>query len=212
MVYPAAVAKLVACPFCREMFADKEITHCPACGLALAPVSKLPASYEAKLEQDWPEQPEWETLPMTFWRRGRGALVLAAVLGIACFFVPWIHVQVPYTEAFSGVEMARKLPWVWGTLVSWIMLAATALSRRSVVKMRGARVVAAVFCAIPVITAAVLWLLPPTSSRVPLRFVYGVGLQLTAVLGVLALPFAVRLGGPLDHADRGNRRDVSGQG
>ena len=40
---------LVGCPFCRELFAEGEAQACPVCGVPLAPVAKLPLSYEARV-------------------------------------------------------------------------------------------------------------------------------------------------------------------
>lgn len=192
-----ALSDLLACPFCRELYQPGEAKVCPTCGLSLTPMSKLPLSYEAQLEEPWPEKPEWETLPWAYWRRGRGALVVAGLLGVALFFVPWIHVTAPEVATYTGFDLARALGWIWGCLVAWVMLVATAASRRSVAKMRGARVAAALFCAVPVVTVIVIALTPPSSGVVPVRFTYVWPFYASAVLGALALGFAVRLGGSL---------------
>lgn len=194
----ARVSKLLACPFCRELFAAGEQRSCPTCGLELENLTKLAPSYEAQLEDDWPEKPEWEVLPAGYWRRGRGALVVLGTLGAVLFFVPWVHVTVPEVSSLSGYDIARALGWAWGPLVSWIMLIATGLSRRSVAKMRGARVAAGFFCAIPLVTAAVMLLAPPRGGLVPVRFDYALGFWLTAATAVVAMPWAVRFGGRLD--------------
>jgi magnesium-transporting ATPase (P-type) len=195
----ATVAKLLACPFCREMFEAGEADACPSCGLALESVAKLPPSYEAELETELPEAPEWRTLPWWTWRRGRGALLLCAVAGAVLFFLPWIRVTIPDPADLSCFELSRRLGWTWACLVSWLTLIPTVLSRRSVAGMRGARAVAALFCAVPMVTALVLLLRTPSRGLVPLRFTYGVGLWATVVLALIALPFAVRFGGRLDH-------------
>ena len=199
MSYAAlSLSDLIACPFCRELYRPGEATVCPTCGLDLEPMSKLPPSYEATLEDDWPEKPEWETLPVTFWRRGRGPLVVAGALGVVLFFTPWVHVQVPEIATLSGFDIARTLGWVWGCLVAWVTLVATVTSRRSVAKMRGARVVTALFCAIPLVTIVVLILTPPGGGLVPVRFTYAVGFYATLAVAAVALPFALRFGGRID--------------
>src|SRR5205085_9089498 len=91
--YPTmAVADLIACPFCRELFARGEARVCPACGLTLTDISKLPLSHDA-LAEDFglPTPPHLETLPWFEVRRGRGFLVAAAVLGFVAFFAPWVN-------------------------------------------------------------------------------------------------------------------------
>jgi magnesium-transporting ATPase (P-type) len=161
-------------------------------------MSRLPPSYEATQEDDWPEKPEWETLPVLFWRRGRGPLVAAGALGVVLFFVPWVHVQVPEVVTLSGFDIARTLGWVWACLVAWVTLVATAASRRSVAKMRGARVAAGLFCAIPLVTVVVLALTPPGGGLVPVRFTYAMGFYGTLAVAALGLSFALRFGGRLD--------------
>ena len=191
------LSDLLACPFCRELYQAGEADVCPTCGLSLAPMSKLPLSYEAQLEDTWPEKPEWEPQAWSYWRRGRGALVTAGVVGTGLFFGTWVHVSAPEFLALSGFDMARTLGWIWGCLISWLMLIATAASRRSVATMRGARVAATLFSAMPLVTIVVLALTPPSSALVPIRFEYGWPFFATAVIAAVALPFAFRFGGSL---------------
>ena len=191
------LSDLLACPFCRELFQPGEAKVCPTCGLPLTPMSKLPPSYEVKQEQDWPEKPEWEPLPWWYARRGRGVLVAAGIAGAAFFFAPWVHVTSPEFLTLSGFELARTLGWIWGCLIAWLMLVATVISRRSVATMRGARVAAALFCALPLVTIGVLVLTPPGGGLVPVRFEYAWPFYITALLGIVSLPFAIRFGGSL---------------
>jgi hypothetical protein len=161
-------------------------------------MAKLGPSYEGTLEEDWPQKPEEEVLPWTYWRRGRAILTLLGIVGLGCFFLPWADVTAPEITTFTGVTFARVLGWVWACPVAWVMLIATALSRRTVGKMRGARVAAAFFSALPVVTTLVLLLSPPQGGIVPVRFTYEPALYTTLVLGVLSLPFAIRFGGRID--------------
>jgi hypothetical protein len=195
------MGKLVACPFCREMFGAGEAQVCPSCGLPLAPVAKLPASYEAQLETEWPEKPEWEPLPWTYWRRGRAALTGFALAGAVAFFLPWIHQTAPDLVTLSGFDIARRVGWIWACLVSWGMLLPTVLSRRSVATMRGARAATGLFVGIPAVSALVLLLRPPrppANIHFPFAIHFGLGLYATLALAIVALPFAVRFGGRLD--------------
>lgn len=160
-------------------------------------MSKLPLSYEAKLEEEWVEKPEWVTLEWTYWRRGRGALAGLGLAGLGLFFGPWVDVKAPEIVAISGMEMAQVLGWMWACPIAWVMLVATALSRRSVAKMRGARVAAALFCGLPLVTLLVLWLTPPSGGLVPVRFQYAWAYWGTWFVSVVAVPFALRFGGGL---------------
>ena len=81
---------LLACPFCREMFPDGERKTCPVCGVPLVAQGKLPLSDDALSEDGLARQPEWDLLPFTYLRRGRGPLALLCVLGLVAFFMPWV--------------------------------------------------------------------------------------------------------------------------
>src|SRR5437868_9052776 len=59
-----APSVLVACPFCREMFAPGERSQCPVCGVALVPIDRLPPSADAIAEDGIPHQPEHDRLPL----------------------------------------------------------------------------------------------------------------------------------------------------
>ncbi len=198
--YTAGVlSDLLACPFCRELFSKEETRTCPTCGLPLSPMSKLPLSYEAYLEEEWLEKPEWITLGWTYWRRGRGVLMGIGIAGFILFFLPWVKVISPESLTLSGTDLARALPWIWACPVAWLMLVTTAVSRRSVAKMRGARVATALFCAVPVVTIVVLILTPPTSRWIPIRFDYSWWMYATGLLGAMGLPFSVLFGGKLNN-------------
>ncbi|HEY8041214.1 MAG TPA: hypothetical protein VIF15_15515 [Polyangiaceae bacterium] len=190
---------LLACPFCREMFQEKERQACPVCGVPLVAFEKLPVSDEALSEDGVPRQPEWDPLPATYLRRGRGPLALLAVLGLAAFFTPWVHVTLPDIVSFSGFEIARRLGWAWGAGVAWFVLLPIVLSRRSIMKMRGARVAASFLAAVPGLTAALLLARPPHGAHgVPLRFTFEWGLYATLALSLVALGFALFFGGRVD--------------
>jgi hypothetical protein len=193
------VADLIACPFCRELFARGEARVCPACGLTLTDISKLPLSHDA-LAEDFgiPTPPHLETLPWFEVRRGRGILVAAAVLGFIAFFAPWVNMTSPEMHVMSGPDLAKHSGWIWGACVAWFILFPMTLTRRSIDQMRGARVAAAFLSAIPVVTVAILWLMPPHARYVPIRFDWGWGLYATFGLGLLATLVAVRFGGRID--------------
>jgi hypothetical protein len=196
--YAPAVA-LLACPFCRELFPKGEHGACPVCAVALVPHDALPLSDEALAEDGIPRQPEWERLPATYLRRGRGPLALLAVLGLVAFFLPWIHETMPDIVSHSGFELASHLGWVFGAGVGWFVLLPTVLSRRTVMHMRGARVAASFLAAVPGVTAVDLLAFPPHGSGgVPHRFTFEYGLYATLVCSVVSVAFALFFGGRVD--------------
>jgi hypothetical protein len=189
---------LLACPFCREMFAPGERDVCPVCGVPLVAARDLRPSRAAAEDEDAPE-PEWEPLPVTEVRRGRGALALLSILGLAAFFAPWVHLTMPEVVDYSGFDIARRLGWAWAVGVAWFVLLPVVVSRRSIMQMRGARVAAAFLAAIPGVAAALLLARPPHGAHgVPLRFAFAWGLHGTLALSAIAVVVAVGFGGRLD--------------
>ena len=190
---------LLACPFCRELFAPGEAERCPACGLALADASRLPPSHDALAEADdfdLPTPPHLQPLPGTHLGHSRGLLIACAVLGLVAFASPWIVETSPETVVLSGLDLARRRGWFWSAGVAWFVLLPVVLSRRTLDQMRGARVAAAMLSAIPLLTAALLYVVP-VRSRVPLRFGFGLGLGATLALGLVATAAACFFGGKL---------------
>jgi hypothetical protein len=194
-----AGVSLLACPFCRELFQVSERANCPVCGVKLVGFDKLPTSEEALHEDGVPRQPEWEPLPLAYLGRGRAALALLSLAGLAGFFAPWVHVTMPDIVVYSGFALARRLGWAWGAGVAWFVLLPTVLSRRSIMHMRGARVAASFLAAVPGVTTVVLLLRPPHGAHgVPLRFAFAWGLYGTLALSAVALGFAVFFGGRVE--------------
>ncbi len=198
MLYSVPVP-IVACPFCREMFEKGEEPRCPVCGIELQAFEKLPPSAEALHEDgDIPVTPEHETLAFTYGGRGRGALLLLGVLGLALFFLPWVDLTLPYIDTFSGFDLAKKVGWTWGAAVGWSVLIPTVLTRRTIAQLRGARVAAGFLAAIPAVTVLILLVFPPHRGIVPIHFRYDWPLWASLAVSLLALPFAVSLGGRVD--------------
>jgi hypothetical protein len=194
----ASPVPLVACPFCREMFEHGEETKCPVCGMSLVAFEKLPPSHDAASEDGVPTVPEHEELPFRYWKRGRGALVVLALVGLVLFMLPWIHVTVPDDRVLTGWSLARRLGWSWGAGVAWFVLVPIALTRRTIVKMRGARVAAAALAAFPGMTCAILWARPPHAAYFDIRFDFQWPFWATLALSLVAVFFAVRFGGRVD--------------
>lgn len=196
---------LVACPFCGEMFERGERRICPVCGVRLVSHAKISRQAGSAMDEDLVDPPEYQPLPLAYGGRGRGSLVILLVLGLAAFFVPWIHVTVPDIETYSGLGLAHRLGWPWAAPCAWFVLAPIVLSRRSIIQMRTARVATAFLSAIPGMTAAIFLLDPPHGSRlVPLRFHFGWGLFATLALSLAAVAVSVRFGGRIDDLRRGS--------
>jgi hypothetical protein len=199
------VPRLLACPFCRQLFPVGETDgDCPECGVRLEPFEKLPPSLDGMAEEagTGPElSPADRPLPWTYLARGRGVLCLLAVLGCSAFFLPWVELHTPHEESFSGFELARhRLGWMWGGFVGWFILLPLVLSRRSIAQMRGVRAILAVFAAMTLVEVAVLLGFPPRPSRLQvLDFSWGVGLYLSALVSALGIGAALRFGGRADY-------------
>jgi hypothetical protein len=188
---------LLACPFCHELYAPRERTACPICGVPLVTFESLPRSSES--DDGEPIEPEWEPLPILYARRGRGALVVLAALGLIAFASPWVDLTMPDVVQYSGVDIAHRLGWAWAAGVAWFVLLPIVLSRRSIMKMRGARVAVSFLAAIPGTTAALLLSRPPHGVHgVPLRFTFAWGLYATLVASAAALVVAFVFGGRID--------------
>jgi hypothetical protein len=108
--------------------------------MPLAPVGKLPMSYEAKvaLAAERAEvPPEDRTVPWTYWKRQRGALIAVAIAGLAVFFAPWVELHRPDEMILSGYDLARARGACSSAARSRLFIAALVLTRRTVYKMRG---------------------------------------------------------------------------
>ena len=197
---------LVGCPFCRELFSDGEAEACPTCGVPLAPVEKLPPSYEARVAlaaELAATAPEDRRIAWWYYRRGRGALILVALAGLVAFFLPWIHLYKPDEFTFSGWDLARaRGAWFFGGAVGWFVMIPLVFTRRTVYKMRGVRIVTATFAGMSAVETAMLLLMPPHGNRFRvLQFEWGVGLYSTLVLGLIGVALGARFGGRIDDID-----------
>ena len=189
---------LTACPFCREMFQEGERDDCPVCGVALTAFEKLPPSLDAMTEDGVPTAPELERLPITYLGRGKGILVALSVVGIVMFFLPWVHITLPYMDSRSAFLMAQgRAGWLFGVGCAWLVMIPTVLSRRSILQMRGARVAAAFLAAIPGVCVGDLLGFPPKyDGYVHVRYAWGYPLWITLALSLVAVAVAISsLGG-----------------
>jgi hypothetical protein len=198
------VSRLLACPFCRELFSQGETDGvCPECGVRLEPMEKLPPSLEA-LNEDaellGPTPPEDEVLPWAYWGRGRGPLLLLALAGLGAFFAPWVEMTLPEEVSISAFDLARgRAGWLWGGAVAWFVTLPLVWTRRSVMRMRGVRIIVTLFAAMTLGETLMLVSRPPGgSSLVPVAFSWGWGLYASAAISLLGMYFGARFGGRLD--------------
>jgi hypothetical protein len=194
------MAQLVACPFCRQLFEPGEARACPDCGLDLKDVGKLPPSYDASVEYpEEPVPPHMETLPWTYAGRNRALLLILALAGLTLFFAPWVRESAPELRELSGFGLARLTGFFWAPAVAWFVLFPLVLTRRSIYKMRGARVAVAFLAGVALVTVGVLLAHPPRSATFrPVHIEWQWGIYAAGGVALAALLAALRFGGGLD--------------
>jgi len=199
---------LRACPFCRELFTDDETDTCPECGLTVKDLASLPPSPDADalLAEEHGSRPlehtipQAENLPWTDLSRGRGILALVALAGMVAFYLPWAIQTMPESVRYTGAELAKSRGLFWMTFTSWLVLIPAVLSRRTIVKMVGARAACVLLAVAPAIQCGFL-LTRPTRIIVkglPFEYHWGLGFYATLALSLVATFFAFRFGGRLD--------------
>lgn len=212
------MAALLACPFCRTLYRRGEGSSCTVCGVALVPLERLPPSADALAEEPLvPVMPEDELLPWSYWRRGRGALLVLSALGLALFFVPWVRIEMPELALRSGFELARgRAGWLWGGATGWLVLLPLVWTRRTIYKLRGVRPIAVAFSAMTLGEVALMVAMPPRARYVPVEIHWAFGLYASAIVSLLAIGIACVLGGALpplprsenDEPERGETRTL----
>jgi hypothetical protein len=124
---------------------DEGVSVCPDCGVDLQPLSTLGPSAETILEREaeienTPRQ--WQVRPLWDLGHGKGVLLLLAAVGLLSFFQPWVRLTRPEATLLSGYVIARHYAgWIWGGAVGWFILVPLVLTRRTLVQMRGVRIV-----------------------------------------------------------------------
>jgi hypothetical protein len=137
-------APLLFCPFCRECFETSEALavdggfQCPDHELALVPFDELPKSLE-EIESELPADDENVTLFDP--RFGRGFVFAGAGLLVASFWMTFVEISSNgVSRAFSGFAAASdRAPNLWTVPFVAVMIVAIIGRRRSLAKMRGAR-------------------------------------------------------------------------
>lgn len=163
------------------------------------PMDELGLSDEARELEPEPDLPLEEREFGAFeLGRGRGALLLLAALGLGAFFAPWVVVYRPEDMVLRGFDLARgRAGWLWGGAVGYFMLLPLLWTRRTIARLRGARVITTLFAAMTALEIAVLVAFPPRRGLVPVELEWHWGLYLSALISAVATVCAVRLGGAL---------------
>lgn len=198
--YLAGVSPLRTCPFCRALYRSDEGDVCTECGVALVPMHAVGPSHDAELEEPPPALlPEDEQFAWYEPGYGRGALLALSVLGLCLFFVPWVEVIRPDSVVRSGYDLARgRAGWLWGGACGYLVLLPLTITRRTISRLRGVRLVCVLLASLSLCEAAMLMLLPPRGhGLVPVAIEWQPGLYVSALVSLLATVAAARLGGPL---------------
>ena len=201
--YACAVTQLLACPFCRDIYTAGEYELCPECEMVLQPFERLPPSFE-RVEAEaavWEATPpEDRVLPWMYWGRGRGALILLSVLGIAFFFSPWVQMTMPDDVVLNGYELSRRnVTLLRGGAIAWFVMIPLVATRRSLVRMRGVRIVSAVFASMTLIEILIVVAKSSqTHPYLPLEYQWAWGLYASALVSALGIYFGCRFGGSID--------------
>jgi hypothetical protein len=201
------VARLLACPFCRSLFPSAEARQCPECGVKLVPMESLPASLDVAADEHEAGEivlPDQRLLPWNYFGSNRGALLAIAALGLLLFFAPWVELRMPEESVRSGFDLARgRAGWLWGGAAGWFVMLPLVWTRRTIRRLRGIRLVTALFAAMTLIEAGMLLSTPPQPSHhVPLEIVWRWGIYASLANAVLGIVSAARLGGDLRHLPR----------
>ncbi|MDF3071590.1 MAG: hypothetical protein K0R38_7191 [Polyangiaceae bacterium] len=199
------MAALQACPFCRKLYTEGEATVCPDCEVALVAMNRLPPSLDALEEEAAAGQgelafPENQPLPATYMGRGRGALLLLSGLGLFAFFLPWVELTAPESVVYSAFDLARgRAGFLWGGATAWLVMIPLVITRRTIARMRGVRIVTVMFAAMTLTETLMLWLMPPRRGLAPLELHFRYGLFLSGAISLVAMAVAARFGGSLDN-------------
>ncbi len=194
------MSRLLACPFCREMFEQGEVEQCPDCDIPLVAAHSLPPSQESvdadavAWEQDAPED---AVQPWYAVKHGRGAFIALGLASLGCFwFTPWLVISSPYEELRTGHALAAgRLGWLWGGAVAWFVGIALIASRRTIHQLQGVRAIATLFAAMTTAEIGMLLLQSPTGSRlVQYNYEWGWGLYVSLGSSLAGIVTGVRLG------------------
>ncbi|HKO46718.1 MAG TPA: hypothetical protein VJV79_03295 [Polyangiaceae bacterium] len=170
-------------------------------------MESLPASHDVAADEFEAGEivlPEQRPLPWNYFGRNRGALLLIALLGLALFFAPWVELRMPEYSVRSGFDLARgRAGWLWGGAAGWLVTLPLVWTRRTIQRLRGVRLVTALFASMTLIEAGMLLSTPPqTQHHLPLEIVWRWGIYASLLTSLAGIAAALRLGGTLQDLPR----------
>lgn len=183
------------CPFCRECFEGVDV--CPDHDLPLVDFVDLPRQPEARIVRD-----DTELGPLE-WRHGRGASAAGALCAIVGFFLPLFTYTVgERSVASGGMELATtRAPALWTIPFAGAVVLAILGRRRTPLALRGARLVAPIVGAMPVMSLVyagmrVVHAASATTEATGVESIpgFGVGAWLVAAGSLLMIVGGLRLG------------------
>ncbi len=105
----------------------------------------------------------------------------------------------PELRVLSGFGLARITGFFWAPAVAWFVLFPLVLTRRSIYKMRGARVAVAFLAGMALVTVGVLLAHPPRAAAFrPVHIEWQWGIYAAGAVAIVAVLAAFRFGGRLD--------------
>jgi hypothetical protein len=143
---PSESTHVLFCPFCREAFEGAAL--CPDHDIELIAFDKLPQAPRPLPAPD-------ETLEVTEFRFGRGLVALGALMTLAGFVGPFAVLEGVETTVWTSSALASSaLPSLWTVpIVAGVAIWLLVL-RRTLERMRGARLVLPFFALfIPIVVA-----------------------------------------------------------
>jgi hypothetical protein len=188
-------APILFCPFCRECFEGE--ARCPEHDLLLVPFEKLPRNAEDEAA-DLPADDE--DLATSDLRFGRGWIAAgAALLGLS-FAMPFVDLHVgSKTFAFTGMTAAaQRAPNLWTVPFVAALVIGILGRRRSLRKMRGARLSMLFLSAAPLFALGYSYLhvvqgaaLESARGTATMTVTPGFGIAV-AIAGALVMAFGAR--------------------
>ena len=175
--------------------------------MKLVPMENLPQSLDVAADEHEAGEvvlPERRPLPWNYFGRNRGALLLIALLGLGLFFAPWVELRMPEFSVRSGFDLARgRAGWLWGGAAGWLVTLPLVWTRRTIERLRGVRLVTALFAAMTLIETGMLLSTPPQAQHhLPLEIVWRWGIYGSLLTSIAGIAAALRLGGSLQDLPR----------